>query len=242
MKIISHPSANADERPAGTTIDLLVIHTTCVPTVEEALTILCDPGRNGRVSAHYVIGRDGTVYQLVDEKKRAWHAGESSWEGQTDLNSRSIGVEIQNAGNEDFPPAQMRAVRELCRAIVARHNIPAGRIVGHSDIAPHRKQDPGAKFDWKNLARHGLGLWPKTRLRDAFNLQARRDKKKLAGLFRRAGYGVNIKSGRPTLAETVTAFQRHFEPEAFAKDKAGKVRRRTLGRLKALIRARENPR
>ncbi len=237
MNIVQKPSGNFNGRK-GHAVDMLVIHTTCTKTTRRALDILTDP--KSEVSAHYLIDYDGTIYQLVDEKKRAWHAGESFWDGQTDLNARSIGIEIQNTGKEKFPKAQIKALEELCTAIMARHKIPQERIVGHSDIAPHRKKDPGEIFSWEKFARKGFGLWPKERLRDGFNKRALvKDPAKLAGLFRKAGYAVEAKNGRPALEETITAFQRRFEPEAFKKkDGPGKITSRTIRRLKGFIRAR----
>lgn len=236
MNIINHPSENFDDRAPGTRIDMLVIHTTCTETAQRALDILCDPAR--KVSAHYLIDRDGTIYNLVNEGKRAWHAGESFWRQETDLNSRSIGIEIQNSGAEDFPPAQMQALEKLCHSIIARRHIPPDRILAHSDIAPHRKQDPGENFNWKKLARHGIGLWPRPRLKDCFNNKAfKSSPKKLIALFKKAGYSVREKDGRPSLEETIIAFQRHYEPEVFKNPTTvGKATGRTLRRLKGLIR------
>ena len=140
---------------------MLVLHYTGMPSAAAALARLCDPG--AKVSAHYLVDEDGTVQALVAEQNRAWHAGVSFWRGATGLNDRSIGIEIVNPGHEfgyrPFPPAQMQAVRELCRGILARWPIPARNVVAHSDIAPNRKQDPGELFDWRGLAAAGIGLW-----------------------------------------------------------------------------------
>jgi N-acetylmuramoyl-L-alanine amidase len=157
--VISRPSPNFDARTGG--VAFLVLHYTGMQSAEAALERLCDP--SAKVSAHYVVDEDGTVYALVEEGKRAWHAGVSFWRGVSGLNDASIGVEIVNPGHEFgyrvFAPAQMRAVTALCQGILARHPIPARNVVGHSDIAPNRKQDPGELFDWKGLAAAGVGVW-----------------------------------------------------------------------------------
>lgn len=160
--IDDHKSPNFGGRRDTKTPDMLVLHYTDAPDCETALGWLCDPDRE--VSAHYLIDEDGTVYCLVDEEKRAWHAGVSYWRGETDINSRSIGIEIQNPGHGNgyrpFPGLQMNAVIELCRDVIARRSIPAWNIVAHSDIAPGRKIDPGELFDWKRLAAEGIGFFP----------------------------------------------------------------------------------
>ena len=165
MKIEAHPSPNFNDRKYP--IDMLVFHYTGMETGQEALNRMCDS--DAEVSAHYMIWEDGRVVQLVGEDKRAWHAGVSSWQGDDDLNSRSIGIEIVNGGHDwpladgDLPPypdAQIEALIALCLGILERWEIPAHRIVGHSDIAPTRKADPGEHFPWSRLARAGIGVWP----------------------------------------------------------------------------------
>lgn len=154
-------SPNHDERPAGASIDHLVLHYTGMKTAGAAIERLCDPA--AKVSAHYVIEQDGEVHALVPEACRAWHAGVSFWRGVRGLNDRSIGIEIVNPGHEwgyvPFPPAQMEAVAMLCRAILSRQPVPQRNVVAHSDIAPDRKQDPGELFPWAWLAAQGVGLW-----------------------------------------------------------------------------------
>ena len=141
---------------------MLVLHYTGMQSADAALDRLCDPV--AKVSAHYVVDEDGDVWQLVPENQRAFHAGVSCWQGERNLNFVSIGIEIVNPGHEwgyrPFPEAQMAALEQLCRGILSRHPIPADRVVGHSDIAPERKTDPGELFDWPRLARAGVGLWP----------------------------------------------------------------------------------
>ncbi|MCO6419402.1 N-acetylmuramoyl-L-alanine amidase [Siccirubricoccus sp. KC 17139] len=156
------PSPNHDARPPGTPIDVLVLHYTGMRSGPEALGRLRDPA--AQVSSHYLVEEDGTVFALVPETRRAWHAGISHWRGHAQLNGRSIGIEIVNPGHEwgyrDFPALQMAAVCDLCLEILGRHPIPPWNVVAHSDIAPDRKQDPGEKFDWEGLAANGVGLWP----------------------------------------------------------------------------------
>ncbi|RGP39311.1 N-acetylmuramoyl-L-alanine amidase [Pseudotabrizicola alkalilacus] len=119
---------------------------------------LCDPA--AEVSAHWLISRHGAAEALVDEDKRAWHAGAGEWAGIADVNSHSVGIELDNRGNEPFPEAQMAALEALLAGIMARWQIPAHRVIGHSDMAPDRKSDPGPRFDWQRLARQGLSVWP----------------------------------------------------------------------------------
>jgi N-acetylmuramoyl-L-alanine amidase len=156
---VSPNHAARDDPPR---IDMLVLHYTGMRSAAEAVERLCDSA--ARVSAHYVVEEDGVIWRLVPEQHRAFHAGISCWEGEHDLNRVSIGIEIVNPGHEwgyrPFGEAQMRAVEWLCRAILSRHPIPPCRVVGHSDIAPERKTDPGELFDWPRLARSGIGLWP----------------------------------------------------------------------------------
>ncbi len=192
------PSPNQDARP-WPVIDHLVLHYTGMPSAEAALARLCDPV--AKVSAHYVVDEDGTVYALVEEARRAWHAGVSFWRGVRQLNDVSVGIEIVNPGHEwgyrAFPPAQMAAVTALCRKILARHEIPARNVVGHSDIAPDRKQDPGELFDWPALARHGVGVWTEA-----------------AGVAGDVAADLAAIGYDPALPEAavVTAFQRRFLP------------------------------
>ena len=153
------PSPNHGERKAP--VSALILHYTGMPTGEAALKLLCDP--IAEVSAHYFVWEDGMILQLVPEARRAWHAGKSSWSGETDLNSASIGVEIVNPGHDGdcppFPDAQMDAVAKLAADICRRHRIRAERVLAHSDIAPGRKRDPGEIFPWEKLHAHGVGHW-----------------------------------------------------------------------------------
>ena len=144
---------------------MLVLHYTGMKTAKAALERLCDPA--AKVSSHYTIDEDGTVYAHVPEARRAWHAGVSSWAGATDINARSIGIELVNPGHEygyrDFPDAQIEALITLCQGILLRHPIPSARVLAHSDVAPARKEDPGERLSLGALARAGIGLWPRCR-------------------------------------------------------------------------------
>ena len=146
-------SPNFNERKPN----FVLIHHTSSDTVDAALRTLTDPFRS--VSAHYLIGRDGRIIQLVDERARAWHAGESQWGGDTDLNSASLGIELVNNGDEPFSDAQIAALLRLLDDIKARYRIPVANFLGHADVAPRRKTDPSRYFPWKTLADHGFGLW-----------------------------------------------------------------------------------
>jgi len=158
--IIDAPSPNHDSRD-GHAVDILLLHYTGMQSGEAAIARLRDPV--AKVSAHYVVEEDGRVFHLVPEDRRAWHAGVSSWMGAANINQRSIGIEIVNPGHEfgyrAFPPAQMAAVLELSQGILVRHPIPPARVIGHSDVAPLRKEDPGELFDWQGLATAGVGVW-----------------------------------------------------------------------------------
>lgn len=148
-----HPSPNHDERRPG----FVILHHTGSATTERGLQVLSDPLRG--VSAHYLVARDGTVYQLVDERARAWHAGASRWGANTDLNSASLGIELVNDGESPYPDEQISALLALLADIKERHQIPAANFLGHADVAPRRKSDPGYSFPWRTLAAQGFGLW-----------------------------------------------------------------------------------
>ena len=141
---------------------MLILHYTGMPSAAQALARLCDT--DAKVSAHYLVDEDGATYALVAEDRRAWHAGEARWRGMSDINGRSIGVELHNPGHDwglrPYPETQMTALISLCQGILARHRIPPHSVLGHSDVAPARKRDPGELFDWTRLAAEGIGLWP----------------------------------------------------------------------------------
>lgn len=156
--MIRYPSPNCGDRRGGLTPSLVVLHFTAMESCAAARDRLCDPA--AEVSAHWLIDRDGSTEQLVDEALRAWHAGAGEWAGQGDVNSRSIGIELQNTGAEPFPEPQMAALEDLLRTILTRWQIPPQGVIAHSDMAPARKADPGARFDWRRLAAQGLSVWP----------------------------------------------------------------------------------
>ncbi|HEY0834409.1 MAG TPA: N-acetylmuramoyl-L-alanine amidase [Azospirillum sp.] len=222
-RLLHLPSPNHGPRPDGARAELLILHYTGMPTARHALERLCDPA--AQVSAHYTVDEDGTVYAHVPEERRAWHAGAGSWRGVGDVNSRSIGIEIVNPGHEfgyrPFPPAQMDAVENLCRAVMGRHGIGAADVIGHSDIAPERKEDPGELFDWPRLARAGIGLWPAPAMADDGPFDAA----EVRALLARYGYDADC-------PRALLAFQRHFHPECLS----GEPDAETVRRLRALVR------
>lgn len=156
--VMRHPSPNVDSRRDGVRPDILLLHFTNMISAEAAVARLCDP--EARVSCHYVIAEDGRLWQLVDEEMRAWHAGLGCWGDIDEVNSRSIGIELANRGTLPFPEPQMRVLEALMRQVMARWDIPPARVIGHSDMAPDRKDDPGPHFDWRRLALQGLAVWP----------------------------------------------------------------------------------
>ncbi|MEM0947443.1 MAG: N-acetylmuramoyl-L-alanine amidase [Pseudomonadota bacterium] len=155
---LSHPSPNFGQRREGAVPRLIVLHFTAMKSAEAALDRLCDPA--AEVSAHYLIDDDGTVYALVDEAMRAWHAGAGSWQGCHDVNSASIGIELDNDGSGPFADAQMAALEILLDGIMARWDIGPDGVIGHQDMAPGRKSDPGPFFPWRRLAAQGRAIWP----------------------------------------------------------------------------------
>lgn len=204
------PSPNFDSRE-GAPVTMLVLHYTGMRSAQEAIDRLRDP--QAQVSAHYVVEESGTIHQLVQEEMRAWHAGVSAWRGVRQVNAHSIGLEIVNPGHEfgyrAFPAVQMNAVVELCQGILVRHpGIEPRNVVGHSDVAPTRKEDPGELFDWEGMAKQGIGLWPgelamiETNATDFLH----RD----LALY---GYDIVAEGVEDAmLTATVRAFQRHFRP------------------------------
>jgi N-acetylmuramoyl-L-alanine amidase len=213
-QIIDSPSPNFDER--GLPISMLVLHYTGMEDAASAIARLSDP--EAKVSCHYLVAEDGTVLRMVDEDKRAWHAGQSWWRGITDVNSASIGIEIVNPGHEfgyrPFAEEQMDALVPLVADIVKRNDIPRANVVGHSDIAPARKQDPGELFDWARLAKLGLALpRPTKNLMDPLWT----DSGFLLAL-ERFGYDVRNKDA------AIMAFQRRFRPELLDAEIDGECR------------------
>jgi N-acetylmuramoyl-L-alanine amidase len=218
MRLVERPSPNHDARPDGARVDMLVLHYTGMKTAEEALARLCDPA--AKVSAHYTIDEAGTVWRHVAEERRAWHAGASFWAGEASVNNRSVGIELVNPGHEfgyvPYTDRQIAALIDLADAVVKRHRIPSRRVLGHSDVAPGRKTDPGELFPWQHLADFGIGVWPRTPVnspleggsKSAQQISGRGD---IPALLSRFGYGVPPQVDAP-LESVIAAFQRHFRP------------------------------
>lgn len=236
-------SANHGERKTDVKPDMLVLHYTGMADAEGAVQRLCAPA--SEVSSHYVVLEDGHIIQCVPEARRAWHAGQSSWAGETDINSRSIGIEIANPGHDlgypDFPRRQIAAVTALCRSIFTRHRIPADRVLAHSDIAPTRKKDPGERFPWKILHDSGIGLWvrPAPIVKEG-PIYVRGDSnpavEELQNLLARYGYGIEPTGHFDDVThDVVIAFQRHFRPAQI--DGVADVS--TIETLRALLHARD---
>lgn len=236
LDLNERPSPNWDERPEGRAIDMLVLHYTGMADAAGALARLSDPA--AKASAHYLVEEEGRVWRLVAEEKRAWHAGLACWASERDVNGVSIGIELQNPGHEfgyrPFPAAQVAALVELASGILARHPIPPCRVLGHSDVAPARKQDPGELFDWRRLARAGIGLWPRARSamgRDAKALGPGTSNdavRMLQNRLRGIGYDI-APSGRfdERTSAVVVAFQRHFHPACIGGEGEGLADART---------------
>jgi N-acetylmuramoyl-L-alanine amidase len=199
MRRVEMPSPNQDARPDFAVIDMLVLHYTGMTSAAAALDRLCDPA--AKVSSHYTIDEDGTVYVHVPEARRAWHAGVSHWAGESNVNGRSIGIELVNPGHEygyrEFAKAQIASLIDLCHGILRRHPIQPARVLAHSDVAPTRKEDPGELFPWAQLAKAGIGLWPMSQ-DSALSVDA----------LARYGYDPAAPQDK-----VITAFQRHFRPQ-----------------------------
>ena len=214
------PSPNFGERAGGRSPDIILLHYTGMPTADGALKWLRAP--ESEVSCHYFVHEDGRVEQLVRESDRAWHAGKSFWQGETDINSASIGIEIANAGHPgglpDFPDAQIGAVIELCLDCGQRWRIAPERVLAHSDVAPIRKVDPGERFPWARLHAAGVGHWVEPASITGGRFFQRGDAgqpvEALQAMLSIYGYGVEINGLYCERTEgAVAAFQRHFRPE-----------------------------
>lgn len=232
MIISDAPSPNFNERADGKKPSLLILHYTDTLTGFVALKILQSEER--KVSSHYFVNDDGHIMRLVPDEMRAWHAGKSYWQGETDINSVSIGIEIQNPGHTNgyvaFPEEQVKAVTNLCRDIIQRNKILPYHVLAHSDIAPERKMDPGEFFPWERLAGAGIGLWPKvTDLIEADSHDIHGKDDEVRSMLNRYGYDPRV-----DFTTVVTAFQRHFEPEVFREERPGEVTIHTVRRLMAL--------
>ena len=239
IDLIQASSPNFDTRRGPP--DILVLHYTGMQTGEAALARLRDP--DAKVSAHYLVEEDGRVFQLVPEKRRAWHAGRGAWQGEDDVNAASIGIEIVNPGHEfgyrSFPDAQIAAVIALVGDIRDRWTIPDNRIIAHSDLAPDRKEDPGELFPWKQLAEAGHGLWfePAAERVAALTGLLQKGDEGIGVMVLRAGLhrlGYGLKPGPDYDAETETtvrAFQRHWRPSRIDGVADGETRARLVGLL-----------
>ncbi len=199
---ISCPSPNHGPRRAGALPDMIVLHYTAMAGAEAALERLCDP--QAEVSAHYLIGADGRLWQMVSEASRAWHAGAGAWGACRDVNSRSIGIELDNTGQTPFAAVQMRVLERLLQDIMGRWRIPPERVLAHADIAPGRKCDPGPKFDWRRLACQELSVWP----RRASDAVGRADEDAEA-LLAQVGYTADA-----PFEARLSAFRSRFRPGA----------------------------
>ena len=230
-------SPNFDER-GESPVDVVVLHYTGMPEEEAALARLCDP--EAKVSSHYVVRENGEIVQLVAEGKRAWHAGVSRWREWTDINARSIGIEIVNPGHDGgcppFPETQIDAVIALTRDIAARWHIPDDQVLAHSDIAPTRKQDPGEWFPWERLAAEGVGLWvtPAPLSDEGFEAN-RRELDSFVEALATYGYGVTLSDPCETKQAVVAAFQRHFRPALVD----GRLDRSSIDTMLRLLMARQ---
>lgn len=204
---------NVEPRRNGLAVDLLLLHYTGMVSAEAALERLCSASSG--VSCHYLIDERGRITQMVGEEMRAWHAGASFWQGETDTNSRSIGIEIQNPGHwidyRPFPPQQMAGIVALCRDILGRHDIPPCHVLAHSDVAPGRKIDPGEKFDWHMLHAAGIGQWVPEEADGIGEMLGGDDLVRFQRLLADYGYGVAVTGDCDEATGKATdAFQRHF--------------------------------
>jgi N-acetylmuramoyl-L-alanine amidase len=239
------PSPNVEPRKEGLGPSILLLHYTGLPSVEKAIEVLSRP--DCKVSCHYVVDVDGRIIQMVAERDRAWHAGVAFWAGERDINSASIGIEIQNPGHlngyPDFPEPQMQAVRALARDIAARRAIRPERVLAHSDVAPGRKIDPGEKFDWRSLAEEGIGHWVPPAALDADDEGAGAGAHGPTVLEARAllaGYGYRLQphgSVDDDMQSVVRAFQLHFRPMRAD----GRLDRSTLDTLSRLVASLSSP-
>ncbi len=228
----NHPSPNFDARDPAAPLQFVVLHYTGMKSGTEALQRLCDLA--AKVSAHYLVEEDGRVFQLVDEKSRAWHAGKGCWRGITDINSAAIGIELVNPGHQfgyrAFPQVQIEALKKLLADIMKRHNLPASSVLAHADVAPERKEDPGELFPWRELSQARIGLWPTTQEAD----YAFADDAEVQNLLRAIGYDCPASGSYDKATRAaILAFQRHYHPENLT----GTPERETVARLRALVRS-----
>lgn len=244
-KITDKPTDHCEPRREGAVPSILLLHYTETIGAQKAedyfLGRIAHPS-GGRVSVHYMIDEDGTITRYVPEEKRAWHAGRSWWDGVEDINSHSIGIELVNPGRKygyrAFRPAQMTALLWLAGDICKRHNISPYLVLGHSDVAPVRKTDPGELFDWQLLATQGIGIWPQPETQDFEKGRVYlQDTKALKSAFIQAGY-----DPKADMDHLIMAFQRHYHPEAFHYSNVeGEMDLEGAARLHWLVRNRPQP-
>ena len=222
MNAAFRPSPNFGDRAGSGQPSLIVLHYTGMATAEEAIARLRSP--ESKVSAHYVVEETGQVVQLVKETKRAWHAGSGAWAGRGDVNSRSVGIEIANPGDRPFGEGQMRSVEDLIDVTMRKWRIPARRVIGHSDMTPGRKFDPGPKFDWRRLALVGLSVWPE----EVGGI--RPDRRAFAAAASRFGYPeLTDPSDSGEFGALLSAFRSRFRPWA-----RGELERQDMGAITEL--------
>ncbi|MEK6592759.1 MAG: N-acetylmuramoyl-L-alanine amidase [Pseudomonadota bacterium] len=226
LRVEQRPSPNFSERRPN----FVILHHTSGHSTARALSTLADPA--SEVSAHYLIARDGKIYYLVDELKRAWHAGASYWGGNRDLNSASIGIELDNSGVEPYAEAQIAALLELLADLQARHGIPTANFLGHGDVAPGRKVDPGAQFPWRRLAEHGFGVWcePPDGVTSAAAAPG------ADGITLLSAFGYDVENSPAAVA----AFRRHFGLSAAA-EQTPELTGQELALLQCLLARRHGP-
>ena len=235
------PAPNFEPRRGFGRPSILLLHYTGVESADKAIDWLTRV--ESRVSCHYAIDETGCITQMVAEDMRAWHAGEAMWDGESDINSTSIGIEIHNPGHEmgypDFPEIQLEAVEALCKDIISRNGMCPERVLAHSDVAPTRKKDPGEKFPWARLARGGIGHWvePQPVIEAEAGMGVGVAGPLVADvqlMLRRYGYGIDPTGLVDAQTEfVVTAFQRHFRPERVD----GRIDQSTITTLERLITA-----
>lgn len=220
IRILEQPSPNHGPRQGDVPVDILILHYTGMQSADGALKWLCDD--RSSVSSHYLVYEDGRIVRLVEEARRAQHAGVSIWAGETDINSRSIGIEIDNPGHEfgyrTFPEVQIDALIALCRDILDRLPIPPERVLAHSDVAPLRKIDPGELFPWQRLHFEGIGHYVTPEpIREGSTLSvgtSGEEVMRLKDQLRNYGYGLSASDEFDAeMKAVVAAFQRHFRPE-----------------------------
>lgn len=226
MSRLSLPSPNQDARPAGVRPSLVILHYTGMASAAAAIARLRDPV--AKVSAHYVIDEDGSLVSLVPEARRAWHAGIAGWRDLRDINSHSIGIELVNPGHDwgyrPFPQAQIATLIALGAELRARHALPPEAVIGHSDVAPARKTDPGEFFPWADMAEHGLGVWPRAVTSCSIDPATAIDR--LATI----GYRSDLPHTVP--AQIIAAFQRHWRQQRVD----GKLDAETMALIDAVAR------